>query len=522
MEIRGIRYPIGVQSFEDLRKEGYTYVDKTGYIPKLLKNKYYFLSRPRRFGKSLLLSTLEAYFRGKKELFEGLEVARYETDWEEHPVVHVDFASMRADTTEDLTFRLLLQIEDIAASYGLEIPSERRQVDLAFGYLIRRLSEDSGKKVVVLIDEYDKGIIEVLHDEELMVAATKVLRPFFSVLKSHDRYIRFAFITGVSRFRNTTIFSGFNNPYDISMDPEFAAICGITRNELVENFTEGIDMVAGRYGYPRDKAVEVILQKYDGYRFTLDPVYVCNPFSVLNAMRTSMLDNYWVMSGSSKILVDYVRHSHVDIEEMTSGWIGIDMLGSTYSTENPVSLFFQTGYLTIADWNGGSRYRLRIPNEEVQSALALLFVPEYTGRSSSVIDNDLEDLRTAINSGDADGMMRILQAIVSAIPYHEIVGQPLEKHLHLCMHVIFMMLGASTRCEIASSGGRCDMVAQTPWRVYVFEFKLDTPAGEALRQIEEKGYALSWEARGRNVTKIGVNFSSKLRTIESWEADPDK
>ncbi|MDE6653930.1 MAG: ATP-binding protein, partial [Muribaculaceae bacterium] len=519
MEIRETRYPIGVQSFESLRQEGYIYVDKTSFISKLLKNKYYFLSRPRRFGKSLLLSTLEAYFLGKKELFKGLEVSEYEEDWVEHPVVHVDFSSMRVDTPDILTNHILHRLYNIADDYEIGLSERWTDLDMVFGDLITQLHKKTGRKVVILIDEYDKGIIEVLHDEKLMEEATKVLRPFFSVLKSHDRHIRFAFITGVSRFRNTTIFSGFNNPKDISMNPEFAAVCGITREELEANFPEGIDRIAGRYGYPRDKAVEMILQKYDGYRFTEDEEYVCNPFSVLNAMDDSKLDNYWVMSGSSKILVDYMRQSDVNIEAMTSEWISAEMLGCTYSTENPVSLFFQTGYLTISDWDGDNSYRLRIPNQEVQSALSLLFVPEYTGRSSSAIDNDLSRLRTAINQGDTDGMMRILQATVSAVPYHEIVGQPLEKHLHLCMHVIFMMLGANTRCEVATSGGRIDMVDQTPWRMYVFEFKLDTPSEEALRQIDDKGYALQWEARGREVTKIGVNFSTKLRTIESWAVD---
>ncbi len=518
MEITDTRYPIGVQSFEDLRTDGYAYVDKTGFIPKLLSNKYYFLSRPRRFGKSLLLSTLEAYFRGKKELFEGLEVSKYEHDWVEHPVVHVDFASMGVTTPRDFDFQLSLQLEDIAASYGIEIPVERRKANLAFEYLIRRLHETTGRKVVILIDEYDKGIIEMLQDEAMMEESTKVLRPFFSVLKSHDRYIRFAFITGVSRFRNTTIFSGFNNPLDISMDPEFAAICGITPQELEANFAEGIDRIAREYSYSREKAVEALLQKYDGYRFTRRKEYVCNPASILSAMRGGLLDNYWVTSGPPKILVDYLRQSDTDIDAMTSRWVSGDILGSTYSAEDPVSLFFQTGYLTVADWDGDMAYRLRIPNQEVQAALVLLFVPSYTGLSRSGIDNDLRMLRLAINRGDTDGMMRLLQAIVTSIPYHEIVGQPLEKHLHLCMHVIFMMLGANTRCEVANSAGRCDMVAETPWRVYVFEFKLDASPSEALRQIGDKAYALTWEARGRKVTKIGVDFSSATRTIQAWEA----
>lgn len=517
MDITGTIYPIGVQSFEQLRNDGYLYIDKTGYIRKLLRNKYYFLSRPRRFGKSLLLSTLEAYFQGKKELFEGLEVARYEHDWVEYPVVHVDFASMNVTTPSDLAFQLSLQLVDIAASYGIEIPTERKDANLAFEFLIRQLHENTGRNVVVLIDEYDKGLIELLHDELLLEESTRLLRPFFSVLKSHDRYIRFAFITGVSRFRNTTIFSGFNNPRDISMVPEFAAICGITREELTANLSEGIESLADSLGYSREKTVEAILMRYDGYRFTRKEEYVCNPYSVLNAINDIALGSYWVKVGTSRILVDYIRRSHFNLEEMTSDWVSEGMLGATFSAENPMALFFQTGYLTVADWDGFDGYRLCIPNQEVQEALALLFMPSYTGQTDSGVSGDIRRLRIAIHKGDVEEMMSILQAIVTSIPFHEIVGQPLEKHLHLCAHVIFMMLGSATRSEIANSAGRCDMVAETPWRVYVFEFKLDTPPSEALRQIDDKAYALPWESRGRKVTKIGVNFSSATRTIASWE-----
>ncbi len=518
MKITEIRYPVGVQSFEKLRREGYLYIDKTGFIPRLLRNDYYFLSRPRRFGKSLLLSTLEAYFQGKRELFEGLEVSKYEHDWVEYPVVHVDFASMNVTTPRDLAFQLSLQLVDIAASYGVEIPADRRAANLAFEYLIRQLHDRTGRNVVVLIDEYDKGLLELLHDEQLLEESTRLLRPFFSVLKSHDRYIRFAFITGVSRFRNTTIFSGFNNPRDISMVPEFAAICGITRQELTSNLSEGIDALAEKFGHSREKTVETLLLRYDGYRFTEDEVYLCNPYSVLNAINDRKLDSYWVKVGTSKILVNYIRHSRLSLEGMTSDWVSEGMLGATFSAENPVALFFQSGYLTISDCDGFDGYRLRIPNQEVQEALALLFMPSYTGQTDSGVSGDIRRLRIAIHRGDVDGMMGILRAIVTSIPFHEIVGQPLEKHLHLCAHVIFMMLGSATRSEIANSAGRCDMVAETPWRVYVFEFKLDTPPSEALRQIDEKAYALPWEARGRQVTKIGVNFSSATRTIAGWEA----
>lgn len=508
-----------MQSFEKIRTEGYLYIDKTGYIPKLLDNEYFFMSRPRRFGKSLLLSTLEAYFKGRKDLFEGLEVAKYETEWVEYPVVHVDFASMNVDNPQNLESRLVLQLMDIAESYGLDIPAERRHPDLAFQYLVRRLRETTGRKVVILIDEYDKGIIDVLYDEKLTEGAKRVLRPFFSVLKSHDQYIRFAMITGVSRFRNTTIFSGFNNPYDLSMDPDYAAICGITHKELTEHFGEGIEKIAGRYGYSKEDTLEVMTQKYDGYRFTLDKTRVFNPYSVMSVMKSGVIKNYWTMSGPTKILADYLRGSNTDLERMTSEWISAEVMESTYSAENPLSLFFQTGYLTIADWNGDLNYLLRIPNEEVQASLALLLLPEYTGRNSSAIDNDMGNLRLAVNTGDVDGMMNILIAVTASVPFQQIVDRPMESHIHLCVYMMYMMIGATARSEVSTSGGRLDMLVETPWRVYVFEFKIDKSADEALRQIGEKGYALQWEARGRTVTKIGVNFSSKLRCIDDWKAE---
>lgn len=516
MEIKKVRYPIGVQSFEDLRKEGYVYVDKTGYIPLLLDNKYYFLSRPRRFGKSLFLSTLEAYFQGKKDLFEGLEISKYEKEWKCHPVVHIDFAAMKTNNPEELSARLELQLESIATKYDVTIPPERRSPDLAFNFLTERLYEVTGEKVVILIDEYDKGILEVLNDEDLKRRATDVLRPFFSVLKTQDRHIRFAFITGVSRFRNTTIFSGFNNPYDLSMDPDYAAICGITKQELATYFNEGIKKISDIFDYTREKTIETLLQKYDGYRFTFGKEYVCNPFSIINAFKSGHLGDYWIMSGTSKILVDYLCESNFSLEELTTRWVPEAELSSTYSRADPLSLFFQTGYLTIADYENGY-YRLAIPNEEVQSSLADLLIPEFVNRSGKEVRSDQFLLRQAITNGDVDGMMSTLKRLVSSVPYHEIEDKTQEKHIHLCMCIIFMMLGTNTRCEIATCAGRVDMMAQTPWRVYVFEFKLDGTAKEALRQIDEKGYAIQWEAKDRIVTKIGVNYSTKLRTIDDWE-----
>lgn len=518
MYIPGPKYPIGIQSFENIREGGYIYVDKTQYIPMLLQGKYYFMSRPRRFGKSLFLSTLEAYFQGRKDLFEGLAVSEWEKDWEEYPVVHIDFNIMEAHSPARVLEALKRQLAKIGMRYGVDIGDIDNGIGELFESLLDSLYEKFDKGVVILIDEYDKGFIEVLHDEELLREATSNLRPFFNVLKTADRNIKFAFITGVSRFRNTTVFSGFNNPSDISLNEKYAGMLGLTQEEVEANFKPGIEGLAEKYGYDYDTMLTVLKNKYDGYRFTPKKEYVYNPFSVLNAFDQLMLDNFWVMSGSSRILAEYLRASGFSLDELTTRWVSGERLGSTYSKEDPMSLFFQTGYLTVRDYDMyDNSYRLGIPNQEVQSTLTSLLIPEFVdGYVGADIDGVQRSLRRAVNTGDVDGMMEIFKAMLSSVPYHEIDTKMLEKHVHLCMYIIFMMLGVSTKCEIAQSGGRVDMVARTPWRVYVFEFKVDGSAEDALRQIDEKGYALPWSGDGLIVTKIGANFSSTLRTVESW------
>ena len=517
MFIPGPKYPIGIQSFEKIREGGYVYVDKTQYIPMLLEGSYYFMSRPRRFGKSLFLSTLAAYFQGRKDLFEGLAVSDWERDWVEYPVVHIDFNMMTATDSVSVLKELKWTLEKIAAEYGVEI-NVTLGIGVMFSSLIDSLCDKFGKKVVILIDEYDKGFVEVLHDEKLLAEATSNLRPFFSVLKSSDRNIKFAFITGVSRFRNTTIFSGFNNPSDLSLNEKYAGLFGLTQDELERYFRPGIEALSEKYGYTHDTMLAVLKNKYDGYRFTPQKEYVYNPFSVLNAFDQLMLDNYWVMSGSSRILAVYLRASRFSLDELTSRWVSSERLGSTYSKEDPMSLFFQTGYLTVRDYDMyDNSYLLGIPNQEVQSTLTTLLIPEFVdGYDGADIDGLQRLLRRAAASGDVDGMMEIFRKILSSVPYHEIDTKILERHVHLCMYIIFMMLGVSAKCEIAQSGGRVDMVARTPWRVYVFEFKVDGSADAALKQIDEKGYAIPWECDGRIVTKIGANFSSTLRTLENW------
>lgn len=371
------RYPIGVQSFEELRTNGYLYVDKTGYIPSLLSNKYYFMSRPRRFGKSLFLSTLESYFKGRRDLFEGLAIHEVEKEWIQYPVVHIDFNTMNATDVEELKDEIRKALFDIISQYKIEVCSyglwsnENYPIGTLFEDVVIALHNKYGRQVVVLVDEYDKPFIEVLDNETMRDNAIAELRPFFGVLKSADKYIKFAFLTGVSRFRNTTIFSGANNLLDISMDREYGSLMGISHGEMLEYFKEGISGLSEYYGVPFDKMVETLRDRYDGYRFTRAEEWVYNPFSLLNAFKTQSLDDYWVMSGSSKILSTYLRESEFAIDELTSEWVSANQLASTYSKVNPVSLFFQTGYLTI-DKVDGNLFLLKIPNEEVQGAMAQL------------------------------------------------------------------------------------------------------------------------------------------------------
>lgn len=522
--IAPIKYPIGIQSFESLREGGYAYVDKTGYFPLLLQGKYYFLSRPRRFGKSLLLSTLEAYFRGRKDLFKDLAISETEKDWIEYPVVHVDFNTCQERDITKLEQEIRDMLSDIAHSYEIDHlleGSSQTIKDAGLGYmfsrLVKLLYEKCGREVVILIDEYDKGLLETIQDDTLLDDSTARLRPFFNVLKSCDRYIRFAFVTGVSRFRNTTLFSGANNLQDISLDNRFASLLGISHEELTRYFSPGVEAIAANNDWSIDVALKVLRNKYDGYRFTEMEEYLYNPFSLLNALNTTQLRNYWVATGSSRVLASFLKKSNFNLEEMTRMWVSAEDLESTFSLENPMSLFFQTGYLTVAEARYDN-FRLKIPNQEVQSAFNKLIIPEFVeGLTNGTLSEYQMKLKTAISKGEVEGIMQMLQAILGSIPYHDIdTAKPLEKHLHLCMYLIFMMLGVDTKCEIAQSAGRVDMVAQTPWRVYVFEFKIDKNPEEALRQIDDKDYALPWTASGRKVIKIGVQFSSSSRNIKDF------
>ncbi len=515
-----LKYPIGMQSFERLRNDGSVYVDKTEYVWRMTHSgaNTYFLSRPRRFGKSLLLSTIEAYFLGKKHLFDGLYLGEHETEWPTYPVIHIDMSDIQATDSKRLEEDLSLTLKKYADRYGVPYNAETGSLGKRFGSLMRDIHDKTGKDVVVLIDEYDKGIIEVLDNAEELEINQDLLRPFFAQIKSCNDILRFCLITGVARFRHYTIFSGFNNPKDISMDTDYAAICGITEEELLGYFTPGIESMAEAEGVAFDAMVGELRLKYDGYRFTRSNTLVYNPFSILNCFDEQSMDDFWIKSGNSKVFVKYLAKSDFDVTKIEYVRSDKEEMEGTFKADNPIPLLFQTGYLTIKDFKRG-RYYLGIPNGEVRKALVDELVPQYMGTSLSNFRTRLDDIQDAVMDGEPETLLVNLQSLFASVPYQDIDVPRLEKYYHVMVYQIFLMLGIDARSEISMSGGRIDLLVKAQHYVYVMEFKLDGSPEEALAQIDSHAYALPWKADGRKVFKIGVNFSSVTRTLTSWAID---
>lgn len=529
-----VKYPVGEQSFRELRRGGYLYVDKTEYIDWLInQNKFIFLARPRRFGKSLLLSTIEWYFRGAKDLFEGTWLGDHEEDWKQYPVLHFDMSitsGKSAETVEDFLHR---KIEEYENEFELEKHSNSKDVGLRFNELIRKIYKKTGNQVVILIDEYDNGILETLYSpEETQEAMSNVLRAFYRQPKAATEAIKFCMVTGVARFGSYTLFSGPNNYFDISMMDDYAAICGITQEELLAYFGSGIERLSNLRKISKTEMVEELRLKYDSYRFSQCKDLVYNPFSLLCAFTEGRLEDYWIKSGTSKVFVKYLSRSEFDLMELQNLWVTRSRMEGKYTSEDTIPLLFQTGYLTIkeVDYNA-NLYRLGIPNGEVQSALVEQLMPIYMGLSENQFPKRLADLKAKVREGNVSGWIEDVKSFISGIPYHLFGPKEgakredgsishFERTYHIIVHMIFQMLNLETRSEIAVSGGRIDMVVGTDKYLYVIEFKLDGTAKEALQQIDDRGYLIPWQSDGRKVYKVGIVFSSKERNISAYAYEP--
>ncbi|MCC8113043.1 MAG: ATP-binding protein [Bacteroidales bacterium] len=513
-----IKYPIGWQSFEKIRTQGALYVDKTGVIAELLEyERYVFLSRPRRFGKSLLLSTIEAYYQGKKHLFEGLEISKYEEKWEAYPVLHFDLSGEEANKPEKLEEYLLKKINEYESLYGVCIGDDVTSAGGRFGWLIQKISKATGKGCVILVDEYDKGIQETIHDKEALERNQSLLRPFFSQLKAQDQYIQFAMVTGVARFRHYTLFSGANNLNDISFMEDYATICGFTLDEVKEYFQEGINEISVRYGLSQGETIQNLLQKYDGYRFSAKKVKVLNPFSILNALSKKQFDEYWLMSGTSKVFIDFLKKATYDLSQIHQIKATTARLSRLYDDNDPVPLLYQTGYLTIADFDLRlNMYQLKIPNGEVRGALFQDLAPMYLGIPSTKGREKALKLRRCLEDCDLEEFVRTLDSLIADVPYPIFDKDSKESAYHLIVYCLCLAIGVDNRCDEPMADGRPDLVAFTEKYIYIIEFKLNQSAESALKQIEDNGYARPYLNDGRPVYRIGASFSSEKRNIKRW------
>ena len=511
-------YPIGIQNFESLRKDRYFYIDKTKLVYELANTgRYYFLSRPRRFGKSLLISTLEAYFQGKKELFEGLAIEQLEKDWIEYPILHLDLNTEKYDAPENLDNLLNDTLVYWESFYGAE-PSEV-SIPLRFKGVVRRACEKTGQRVVILIDEYDKPMLQAIGNEELQEKYRNTLKAFYSVLKTMDGYIRFALLTGVTKFGKVSVFSDLNNLKDISMDRRYVEICGITESEIHRDLEPDLHELSESQGMTYEQTCRELKERYDGYHFTYNSVGIYNPFSLLNTFDSMSFGSYWFETGTPSYLVKLLQRDHYDLQRLAHDEATSDMLNSIDSTSrNPLPVIYQSGYLTIKGYDARfDLYRLGFPNREVEEGFIKYLLPFYVNMDEGKSIFHISRFVYEIEHGDYDAFLCRLQSFFADTPY-ELV-RDLELHYQNVLFIIYKLLGFYVQAEYHTSNGRIDMVLKTDKYVYVMEFKFDGTADEALKQIEDKGYALPFACDSRQLFKIGVNFSREARNIDGWKVE---
>ena len=508
-------YPIGIQNFEKLRKNGYLYIDKTALVYQLAKTGcYYFLSRPRRFGKSLLISTFEAYFQGKRELFEGLAIEKLEKEWKQHPILHLDLNIERYDTPGSLNDILEKNLAKWESQYGAN--ASERTFSLRFAGIIERACKQSGLGVVILVDEYDKPMLQAIGNEALQREFRNTLKPFYGVLKTMDGCIQFAFLTGVTKFGKVSVFSDLNNLDDISMWNRYIDICGISEQELHHYLEPEMHEFAEAQGITYEAFCRKLGEYYDGYHFTEDTPGIYNPFSLLNAFARKKFGSYWFETGTPTYLVNLLKKHHYNLERMAYEETDADILNSIDSeSTNPIPVIYQSGYLTIKSYDEEfGIYSLGFPNREVEEGFVKFLLPFYANTNKVEAPFEIQKFVREIESGNCDAFFRRLQSFFADTPYE--LARDLELHYQNVLFIVFKLMGFYTQVEYHTSAGRIDLVMKTDKFIYIMEFKLEGTAEEALRQIEEKHYARPFEADTRHVFKIGVNFSNKERNIETW------
>ena len=519
------KYPVGIQTFERIIKEGLVYVDKTDLVWQLAHYAtFIFLSRPRRFGKSLLTSTLESYFKGEKELFEGLKIMDYEQEWQQYPVIRLDMSTAKGQESPDkLSERLLLLMKPYKEEYGSD-PDEKTPGGLLMG-LISRAYKKTSKQVVVVIDEYDAPLLDVLHENAVLDSMRTVMQEFYQPLKASEAIIKFCFITGITKFSQLSIFSTINNLVNVTLDPAFAAICGITEKELTTTLRPDIERLAEKYKLSYEAMHEKLKLQYDGYHFTEESDEIYNPHSLLKAFLQRKVASYWFESGTPTFLIQQMKHFHTDIMSLDNLEVPSSAFDQpTENMEDALPLLYQSGYLTIKDYDPEiEAYTLSIPNQEVRIGYVQGLLPAYIGlKGNDVQMGFAAKFWKTLKKGDVDLAMREMQAYLAGIPYVEGFKKKLEEaataegFYEYTLYLIFSMLNVYVRTQVKCAGGRVDMVIWMPNTIYVFELKVSGTAQDALQQIDNNSYAIPYQTDGRAVVKVGVKFDAEKRIPVEW------
>lgn len=507
-------YPVGVQNFEKIRKEGYVYVDKTALIHRLVKlGTYYFLSRPRRFGKSLLISTLEAYFSGKKHLFEGLAIEDLETEWNEYPILHFDLNAKKFDAVEDLYELVGRQLERYELQY--ETVAVDQSLDGRFYNLVMSIADRTHKRVVILVDEYDKPLLQTIGNSELQNTYREILKAFYGVMKSCDGQIHFGFLTGVTKFGKVSVFSDLNNLDDISMDPAYYDICGISEDELKEYFDAEIGILAEENDITKEQAYDRLRNEYDGYHFCENVSGVYNPFSVLSTLRKNRFGNYWFETGTPTYLVELLKRSDFQLDKIDGYKTGKDVLNGI-DPGSPVAMIYQSGYVTIKDYDSEfDLVTVGFPNKEVERGFLLFLLPFYTNLKKEDSNFFVSRAVQALKNGDAEVFMSYMKSLLAGYPYDLI--KDTENHYQNVVYLTLKLMSVYlVDAEFRTSDGRIDLLVRTDKYIYVMEFKYNGSAQEAMDQIESKEYPLPFAMDSRTIIKVGVNFSGETRNIDNW------
>ena len=513
------KYPVGIQTFNEIRERNYLYIDKSQYLADFIDNgyKYIFLSRPRRFGKSLFASMIHAYYEGRKDLFEGLAISQKERDWTCHPVLHFDMSTAKHCNEEDLKSELNYKLALYEEKYGKR--KDAPNLNQRFENIVKAAYEQTRQKVVLIIDEYDAPLLDVVHEEQNLAALRRTMQNFYSPIKSLDPYLEFVFLTGITKFAQLSIFSELNNLFNISMYDQYSAICGISSEELHTQMRPDVEMLADHLHISVDETFALLKKKYDGYHFSENSEDVYNPFSLIKALASHKIGDYWFDSGTPTYIIKLLQKYNVGLRDLSGQDAGVsDFDVSPENMTTALPLLYQSGYLTIKHYDPMiNLYTLGYPNEEVRigmirSLAANYLIPAEGSNSSFVIK-----FVKAVIAGNMEEALTLMRAYLSGVSYR--LSNKTERDVQTIFYLVFSLIGSFIKVEEESSHGRADVVITLPSVVYVMELKFDGSADAALKQIDEKGYLVPYTAEGRRLVKVGVNYSSEERTITDWKIE---